>query len=147
MVKQNGAKSAPRTRNPKKEITESYEELLKQVQEQKTEDPRQIKKTEEDRDLIQKASELSGETILNAVSQLKINIAKTLDGLTENLVDEVKKFQEVRRAAEVERKTLEELYQIKAQTDSLAALILTQQKKEEEFVKEFESKQILGVLV
>ncbi|MBI2119265.1 MAG: hypothetical protein HYT97_06535 [Elusimicrobia bacterium] len=64
MGKQNvTTKSVSRTRNPKQEIVESYGDLLKQVQEQKTEDPRKIKKAEEEQAIVQKTAALSGESL------------------------------------------------------------------------------------
>jgi hypothetical protein len=63
-----------------------------------------------------------------------------LDNISDNLILELRKFQEVRKAVEAEEKTLNEVYQIKREADSLAALILTQQKKEQDFDQEFKSK-------
>jgi hypothetical protein len=48
--------------------------------------------------------------------------------------------EELQQAIEFEKKNLEELYQLSANTDSLAVILLAQKEKKEAFEKEMQEK-------
>ena len=54
--------------------------------------------------------------------------------------DEFRKLEEIRAAIAVEKKSLEDLYSLSANTDSLAAMLLVQKEKKETFEKEMKEK-------
>ena len=58
-----------------------------------------------------------------------MNLGTSLDKLEEKLVNEYKILENLQQAIAVEKKNLEELYQISANADSLSALILAQKEK------------------
>ncbi len=74
------------------------------------------------------------------IADLKINLNNSLDDLEDSLLNEFKKFTEVKEALDTESKRLEEVYQVSVNADSLAALLLAQKEKKEQFEKEMAEK-------
>ncbi|MCX6272123.1 MAG: hypothetical protein NTU44_13065 [Bacteroidetes bacterium] len=125
---------------PKSEILEAYKELLEKVQNQKIEDPRVVKEIENKKETVKNASLHSSETIIKGIAELKLNIGNSLDKLEESLMTEYRKLSQIREAVEIETKNLDELYQIKVNADSLAALLMAQKEKRLQLEAEIQRK-------
>lgn len=126
-------------KNTKTEILDAYEKLLKEVQQAKSNAPKQIQEEKKNKEIVDKVSTMTDDSILKGVQDLKISISSTLDGLSDKLLSEYKKLEEVRSAIEVEKKNLEELYSLNSTTDSLATMLLAYQEKKTLFDKEKET--------
>ena len=116
-------------KSKKNEILDAYNEILEKVREQKTLDRRAEKKSEEKEKIVNDASQLSLEKIIKGLAEIKLEIGKTFDNLEEKLVAQYKKFTGLQEATDIETKGLEEIYEIKVDADSLAALLLAQKEK------------------
>jgi hypothetical protein len=125
-------------KNTKNEIIKAYEELLQKVKEKKNEDPKVVQQSKVEKETVTKANSLSSDGIVKDISSLKMNLGTSLDKLEEKLVNEYKILENLQQAIAVEKKNLEELYQISANADSLSALILGQKEKKEAFELEIE---------
>lgn len=125
-------------KSTKTEIMEAYNEVLARLKEKQKPDRQEEKKAKEEKEIIAEVSENSIEKIVTNIANLKLEIVKSIDGLEEKLVAQQKKFAEVQQAVEIETRNLEEIYQIKVNADSLAALLLAHKEKKEEFEKEME---------
>ncbi len=128
-------------RSTKNEILGAYNQLLHEVQDKKTEEPKIIQKEKKEQETIKKASTNNYEQIVNGISGLKLNISKELDKLNEQLVGEYEKLSDIQKAIELEKRNLDELYQVTASADSLAAMLLAQKVKKEEFEIEITTRQ------
>ena len=128
------------TRNTKNEILEAYNELLKKVKEQKPLDRQAEKEKTEKKDIVETAAQNSVEKIVKDLAELKLAIGKSLDSVEEQLIGEFKKLNNTRRAIEIEQKNLEDIHEIRAEADSLAALLLAQKEKKQAFETEMEQK-------
>lgn len=137
---QNPMEQQVSTKNTKNEILKAYEELLKKVQQQKPEDAKTKAEQKEKQKIVEKASSQSYEGIVKNIADLKINLNNSLDDLEDSLLNEFKKFTEVKEALDTESKRLEEVYQVSVNADSLAALLLAQKEKKEQFEKEMAEK-------
>jgi hypothetical protein len=124
------------TKSTKNEILAAYEELLKKVQEKKTEEPKKIQEKQKQETIVKNAAELSYEGIVKEIADLKVNLSSVLDKLGSTFVSEFRKFEELQQAINLEQKNLEDLYQLSANTDSLSVMLLAQKEKKEQFEQE-----------
>lgn len=127
-------------KNTKSEILKAYEELLAKVKAQKSDQPKQLQEISRKMEVIDKASKNTTEGIISAISSLKLGLAKELDKLNEQLLAEYKKLEDIQTAINLEKKNLEELYEVNANADSLAAMLLAQKEKKAEFEAEMTQK-------
>ena len=123
-------------KNTKAEILKAYDTLLKKVQEEKSNVPKQVQEEKQKQEVLTKVSGFSGESIVKTVNELKNSLNNELDELHQGLTGEFKKLEEIRSAIAIERQSLEDMYSLKANTDSLAAMLLAQKEKKESFEKE-----------
>jgi hypothetical protein len=128
-------------RNTKSEILKAYENLLKDVQTAKADVPKQIQAEKQKKETLDKVSDISGEGIVKNINTLKAGLSASLDEILLSLTNEFKKLEEIRAAIQLEKQSLEDLYSLSANTDSLAAMLLTQKAKKESFDKEMKDKE------
>jgi hypothetical protein len=122
-------------KNTKAEILKAYETLLQDVQKAKSDIPKQIQETKQKAEILEKVSGISNEGIVKNITELKSNLGNSLDNMLQNLTGEFKKLEEIRAAIVLEKKTLEDLYSLSANTDSLATMLLVHKEKKENFEK------------
>lgn len=127
-------------KNTKSEILSAYEEALKKLKEKKTEEPKKEQERQKQDGLVKLAGSLSYDKINKDVVGLKTEIATTLDKLNESFIAEFCKFEDLQQAIQIEKKNLEDLYQLSATTDSLAAMLTAQKEKREQFEQEMVAK-------
>ena len=127
-------------KNTKNEILAAYEETLKKIQTQKNTEPKQVQEEKRQQETIKKASDNTTEGIVNGITTLKLNVAKELDKLSELLTAEFKKLEDIQIAIRLEKHNLEDLYQVTANADSLAAMIQSQKEKKALFEAEMADK-------
>lgn len=128
-------------KSTKTEILDAYEALLKEVQQAKSDKPKQIQEEKQKKDMLEKVSGITHEGIGRSILALKTDLGKTLDELQVNLEKEYKKLEEIRSAIAIEKQSLEDLYSLSANTDSLAAMLLVQKEKKESFEKSMKEKE------
>ncbi len=128
------------SKNTKREILEEYNKLLEKIKEQKAEEPKKIQEQQKKGEIVKISDNLSQDGIINDIAALKTNLSTSLDKLGENLLTEFKKLEDLKNAIGIEKKNLEDIYQLSAETDSLAAMLLAQKQKKEEFDIEMEEK-------
>jgi len=122
----------------KQEMLDAYNALLQELQEKmeselKPEERREEKKIKE---VLQVADSLSTEGIIGKISNLKLATGKMLTQISDNLEEEVKKFEAIKEAVQFKEKDIQELYQIEKAAATLAALIESQNLKRAEFESE-----------
>jgi hypothetical protein len=127
-------------KNTKSEILSAYEEMMKKVQDKKTDEPKKVQEQQKQENLVKKAATFSNENIVKGIASLKVDLASALDKLGENLVSEFRKFEELQQAIQVEQKNLEDLYKLSVVSDSLSAMLLAQKERKEQFEQEMTSR-------
>jgi hypothetical protein len=120
-------------KNTKSEILTAYDELLKRFQDKKTEEPKKVQEQQKQENLVKKAATLNNESIVKGIAGLKVDLSSTLDKLGESLVSEIRKFEELQLAVQLEQKNLENLYQLSVVSDSLSVMLMAQKEKKEQF--------------
>ena len=125
----------------KAQILEAYDEVLQQLQEKVADNPKELKEREEKQKLVEKATAKNEPEISKNISSLKTNVTEVLDKIEENLLNEHKRLSEIQDAIKVEKKNLEDLYGISANADTLAAILLAQKEKKQQFEEEMVQKE------
>lgn len=128
--------------NTKQEMLQAYNTLLKEMETRREGELKPEKKIEEKKNLeaIHIAEALTAEGVGKEIAALKLEIGKTLTGISDQLEGEVSRFTAIRNAIAAKEKELEELYGIEKSAMSLAALIEAQNQKRQEFAAEMEEK-------
>ncbi|MBP6985222.1 MAG: hypothetical protein KBB83_01370 [Alphaproteobacteria bacterium] len=129
-------------KSTKEQILSAYNEVLAKLAEKVVEVPQEQKRQQEARAMIDKVSNVSKDDLLTQLSHIKLKSIKQIDVLSEDLLAEYQKLNDVRQAISLEQTHLEELYQIKETAHTLAALIRTHQEKVEAFKIEEEQKKL-----
>lgn len=129
------------TKNTKAEILEAYETLLKNVQQAKADVPKQVQEEKRKKEIVEKVTGITMEGIAKSMVDLKSLFNNSIEEVNQQLSEEFKKLEEIRTAIAVEKQTLEELYSLKTNTDSLAAMLLAQKEKKESFEKMMKEKE------
>ena len=128
------------TKNTKAEILKAYEQLLKKLENEKKEQPKQIHQEKQHADVLLRMKNASSKSIIDAIHGLKGALNNSLEELETSLTNEYKKLEEIQLAISIEKKNLEDLYSLTASTDSLTAMVLTQEKAKEDFEQEMKSR-------
>ncbi|MEN8235926.1 MAG: hypothetical protein ABFQ95_00020 [Pseudomonadota bacterium] len=116
-------------KNTKNQILEAYEQVVKQLQNQSEKNPQQQQKSVEQRDTLSRATKNSEHAIISNLAELKINLTKQLDHLSEQLVGEFSRLSDLQKSISVEQEHLQNLYGIKDTAHTLSALIITQEEE------------------
>ncbi len=127
-------------KSTKGEILKAYEALLKDVQKAKTDVPKQQQEEKAKKVILDKLADVDNDSIVKSVVSLKSNLNNALDELTQRLTEEFQKLENIREAIALEKKSLDDLYSLSANTDSLAAMLLAQKEKRESFEQEIAEK-------
>jgi hypothetical protein len=124
------------TKNTKNEILAAYDELLQKTQESKTEEPKKVQEKQIQETIVKTAAASSYDGIVKNLSNMKIELSSSLDKLGDRFVSEFKKFEELQQAIQIEKKSLEDLYQLSVTTDSLSVMLLAQKEKKKQYEDE-----------
>jgi hypothetical protein len=123
------AKETVAKTSTKNEIYDAYESLLKKVSESEKMKPQEIKEREEKVAVVKKAAELSPESIIHTIANLKIKVSDAFDQVEDALLAEQKKLADIQQAIVIQKEMIDELYQVKITADSLAAMLLAHKEK------------------
>lgn len=126
----------------KQEMLQAYNTLLKELEARQEGELKPEKKIEEKKtkEAVQVAESLTAEKVGKEIASLKLEIGKTLTGISDQMEGEVSRFIAIRSAIGAKEKELAELYEIEKSAMSLAALIEAQNQKRQEFAAEMEEK-------
>lgn len=126
----------------KQEMLQAYNALLKELESRQEGELRPEKRIEEkkNREAVQVAESLTGGGVGKEIAALKLEIGRTLTGISDQLEGEVVRFIAIGDAIAAKEKELAELYEIEKSAMSLAALIEAQNQKRQEFAAEMEEK-------
>jgi len=126
----------------RKEMMESYNSHLQDLQERKEDELKPQEKREEikAKEALVAADALTAEGIVQRIGTLKLDIGKMLSQIAETLGTEVDKLEGMKRAIAFREKEIQELYQIDRTAETLAALIEAQNIRRQDFEEEMAAK-------
>ncbi len=122
-------------KNTKQEMLESYQNVVKQLEEKRQAELNPERKLEDKKAeaALKAASTVAAEEIDREIGGLKSEIGKMLAGVSEKLAAEANRFRSLQKAVETKEAELRELYGIEKSASSLAALIEAQNQKQRDF--------------
>lgn len=125
-------------KSKKEEILKQYEELLVKHKEKEKIAKGIDKETKEaaQKTVVEKATAYTVENIVKGLANLKLDLSKTLTDLSDKLIVETNKLDEIQQAIATESKNLEEIYDIKVTAETMATLIQTNEEKKKAFEEE-----------
>lgn len=122
-------------KNTKNEILDAYYVLLEQVKQNKKSNKHEEKAAIERKAIVAEATNSSADDIIQGLANLKLIINKSFKELEDQLLAENQKLINLKQAITICNQELEEFYEIKTNTDTLAALLLAQKEKSANFEK------------
>jgi len=125
-------------KNKKEEILKKYEELLANYKEKEKVAGGIDKEAKEaaPKTVVERVSIYTVENIVKGLANLKLDLSKTLTDLSDKLIAETNKLNEIQQAITTETKNLEEIYDIKIAAETMAAFIQTNEEKKKAFQEE-----------
>ena len=132
----------PTMSNTKKEILEAYDRLLKENRAKAQAQVQPEKKIEEKsrKEALDVADAFSTENVVRDILNLKMEMGKTLTGLSEKLEEAVNSYTKVQKAVSIRQDELKEIYEIEKEAETLASLIDAQHEKRISFEQEMADK-------
>jgi hypothetical protein len=130
----------PTPSSTKNEILEAYNELLKQVEEKKSGQPKEVKEKEERENTLKSAVSVNKEGIIKQIASLKLTLNAELEKVEEALVMESKKLSQIQEAITIQEQRLNDLYGINATADTVSTMLTLQKEKKDTFEKEMEQR-------
>lgn len=118
----------------KAQILEAYENVLKKLEEKSTDNPKEVQQRKEAVKTVEAARKNTDASILNDIATLKARFAESLDKMQESLMKEYKTLSDIQAAIAIEQQSLQDLYGLKSNADSLAAILLAQKESKEQFI-------------
>jgi hypothetical protein len=130
------------TSNTKAEMLEAYNQLLKQLQEKREAELKPQQKLEEKavKKVVTVADSFSTDGVVKEIGNLRADIGRLLNQLSDNMQEEVNKYLDVKKAIEAKQQDLREIYEIERAALSLAALIEAQEMKKAQFEIEMQTR-------
>jgi len=131
-------KAAPRPKRSKAEIDEEFAEIREEVTtaretlEPKTEELRKQKETE----VREAVHGLSVDAVVGEISNLGLEVSKSLAALSDQLVQEVNRLATVREAVTLEQKELERLHKIDVAATAIDQLVQDYSRQKEQLEAE-----------
>ena len=123
------------TKNTKAEIVAAFEEMkhrFKQSEKNKLESPKNEVKQKEETKIVERSKSYTPDNLDNDILLLRKKIQAHLDHTLAKLTEESKKLHTIRKAAEIESKKLQEIYNIELAADTLKILITDYETKQKE---------------
>ncbi len=120
----------------KAEILKVYEETLKALEQERKENATLRKDLDQKRQVADKGAQLVQQDVTQGIISLRQQLLQQLDEIETGLLKEKLALQTLQEAIQVEKKNLEELYQIRVQAESLDALIATYKQSKDKLEKE-----------
>jgi len=120
-------------KSTKEQILAAYNEVLTSLAAKQLSTPQEQKKQEDEQHIIKKTTNQSPDNILTDLSNLKSKTIKQIDSLSEQLLGEFQRLNDLRSAIIIEQKHLQELYQINETANTLSALLQSQAEQKEQF--------------
>lgn len=140
----------PIYKKTKTEILEDYNNLLSQVEEIKM--SAKIAYEPGNAEIISKANEQTVNSINQSISELKnaisegydqfsIKFYESLSALSNNILNEIKKFEDLQKAVEISKKKLETQYNIEIAAETIEQLIAECEAKKKQLANDLEKRE------
>lgn len=121
------------SKNTKSEIIAAYEAAQKEISKFKKENKASEIEEKRQVDMISRVSNHVPDDIVKGLTSLKLDVGKSLDQISDRMLNEQKKLAEIQEAIVFEQNNLENKYEIIVNADTLNALMLAQNEQKRQF--------------
>ena len=122
--------------NTKAQILKAYKELTDMLRQERQENTAMKRELENKRKIVAKAEEATQSDAPLGIAVLRKALNDELDRIEKAMSEEQEKFEQLQQAIAIEKEALEELYKVKAEAESLEALIITNKQAREKLERE-----------
>lgn len=122
--------------NTKAQILKAYKELTDMLKQERQENTAMKRELENKRKIVAKAEEATKSDAPLGIAVLRKALNDELDKIERAMAEEQEKFEQLQQAIAIEKEALEELYKVKAEAESLEALIITNKQAREKLERE-----------
>ena len=143
-VKMTDPKKKISMNNTKKEILDSYHEMLKKIEilEQQKINPVKKKEDKKEMQILENADQLSIEKLKSNFTLLQKSLDKNVLEIFKEIEDYYINYENLKNANQIQKKQLQEFYEIEKNVNTLIALIETQNEKKNQYEQEMEAKKV-----
>jgi hypothetical protein len=121
------------------QLIEAYNKALEIIA-QRSVDKAGETKTDREKQIVEKVSGITPESIIKGLADVQISIGKSITDLEQKLITESNKFIELQEAIALETSKLKDIHDVEYQCNALAALIHAQEDCKQSFEREMEEK-------
>ncbi len=126
--------------NTKAQILEAYEKLQKQLEEKANNNPKEVQERKEHTKTLEKTAAFTPDTLQGQLLQIKQSFDKSLQELQDKIIAEYQVLADIQKSVKIEKQNLQDLYDIRANADTLAASLIAQKENKEAFETEMQEK-------
>lgn len=119
-------------KNTKNDILDAYHAALKEIKTLKERSAKEIQQANQQEAIVKEAGEESQATLVDGLSKVKVNIAKSLDEISGQLMAQQEKLKNLEDAIAIQQKSLKDSYGIQTELDTMDALILAHKKTKQQ---------------
>ena len=127
-------------KNTRGDALKAFNETRQRLKEEKEADLLSSLTIEEDARTVAAVLAHTDDEIVKSIIDIKLQIAKDLDAVSEKRLAEFKKLSEIEKAVAIESKKLQELYEISHSAETLTALLRTHEELRQKFSLEVDGK-------
>lgn len=124
------------TTNTKAQILKAYKELAAMLKQERDDNVALKRELEKKRRIVERAEEATQADAPQGIAVLRKALNDQLDKIERAMAEEQEKFEQLQQAIAIEREALDELYKIRAEAESLDALIITNKQAREKLERE-----------
>lgn len=131
-------------RQSKQAILQAFEELSARFQEQRESGlPARLEEEQRrhEQNLLEAAGRLSPEVVLQHVAEVKLQVAASLEGLVEGLLEARQRLHQVEQAIQIQTERLKQVHDIQLAADTLDLLMVEHRRRGEQLQAELEQHQ------
>ncbi len=128
------------TTDTKAQILKAYKDLAATLKQERDENAALKRELEKKRKIVERAEESTQGDAPQGIAVLRKALNDQLDKIERAMAEEQEKFEQLQQAIAIEKEALEELYKIKAEAESLDALIVTNKQAREKLERELASR-------
>lgn len=118
--------------NTKAEILNAYDDLLRQIQQERQQNSALQRELEKKQATVDKVTDRTKEGATQSIQKIREMLSHQLDAIEAGIAQEQTHFEELKQAIAIEKEELEELYKIKKEAESLDALVIANNKAKEQ---------------
>lgn len=128
------------TKNTKNDILSAYHEALAEIEALKAKSTKQLQESHRQSGVVSRATKETQDGIISTIATIKVDISKSLDGISSKLMAQQEKLANLRGAIDIQKAELEDHYNIQTELDTMDALVLAHTRTKQQFEQDIAAK-------